>query len=191
MPLDPNPEPGLHSVQCTLRGRRRGSGRARERESEGEGEGGEGRETYTPLSHVSKSKSRSTERDSRCLLHGDEKQLIIIRYFERGMASFRAAHWDLQRLAPCVHARMCTCVDLGGPRANPLAIHRWRFLTSGAVACGGEEVLGCGGGNINSAQRSNWYHEFLVQFLVPMTLTQSPLTQTDPLTQTYLQVSSW
>jgi hypothetical protein len=26
-------------------------------------------------------------------------------------------------------------VDLGGPRANPLAIHRWCFFASGVMAC--------------------------------------------------------
>jgi hypothetical protein len=32
---------------------------------------------------------------------------------------------------------MEACVDLRGPRASPLAIHRWLFLTSGVMACRG------------------------------------------------------
>ena len=30
---------------------------------------------------------------------------------------------------------MEACVDVRGPRASPLEIHRWCFLTSGVVAC--------------------------------------------------------
>jgi hypothetical protein len=37
---------------------------------------------------------------------------------------------------------MEACVDLGGPRASPLAIHRWWFLTLVVVACFGVAPLG-------------------------------------------------
>jgi hypothetical protein len=36
---------------------------------------------------------------------------------------------------------MEACVDLGGPKASPLAIHRWWFITSGVVACNGVVLL--------------------------------------------------
>jgi hypothetical protein len=39
-------------------------------------------------------------------------------------------------------SEMEACVDLNrGPRAGPLAIHQWWFLTSGVVACHGVSLL--------------------------------------------------
>ena len=49
---------------------------------------------------------------------------------------------------------MEACVDLGGPRANSLAIHRWWFLILVVVACRGVVPLPDSSVSLRCAQSS-------------------------------------